>query len=65
MSGAGRPLRAEQRADGVLALWLDRPEARNALDHALVLATGLLPALDAERAGNAPWSGSVEGLARP
>lgn len=28
-------------------------------------ATGLLRALDTERAGNADWSGSVEGLARP
>lgn len=27
-------------------------------------ATGLLPALDAEREGNAPWSGSVDGLIR-
>ena len=28
-------------------------------------ATGLLSALEAERAGNAPWSGSVQGLVRP
>jgi enoyl-CoA hydratase/carnithine racemase len=38
MSGAGRSLRVEERGDGVLALWLDRPEARNALDHTLVSA---------------------------
>jgi enoyl-CoA hydratase/carnithine racemase len=38
MSGARRSLRVEEGADGVLALWLDRPEARNALDHALVSA---------------------------
>jgi len=38
MSGARRSLRVEERADGVLALWLDRPEARNALDHELVAA---------------------------
>jgi hypothetical protein len=28
-------------------------------------ASGLLAALEAEQAGNAAWSGSVEGLVRP
>lgn len=32
------PLRVEERGDGVLALWLDRPEMRNALDAELVTA---------------------------
>jgi enoyl-CoA hydratase len=31
-----RPLRVQERGDGVVALWLDRPAARNALDHVLV-----------------------------
>jgi hypothetical protein len=44
------PLRVEDRGNGVVARWLDRPEARNALE--------------AERAGNARWSGSLAGLAR-
>jgi enoyl-CoA hydratase/carnithine racemase len=34
------PLRVEERGDGVLALWLDRPQARNALDAELVAALG-------------------------
>ena len=38
MSGAERPLRVEQREDGVVALWLDRPAVRNALDRSLVEA---------------------------
>jgi enoyl-CoA hydratase len=38
MPGADGPLRVEQREDGVVALWLDRPAARNALDQGLVEA---------------------------
>jgi enoyl-CoA hydratase len=36
VSPAVDSLRIERRAGGVLALWLDRPAARNALDRALV-----------------------------
>ena len=38
MSGENSSLQVEQRGDGVLALWLDRPATRNALDHRLVTA---------------------------
>jgi enoyl-CoA hydratase len=36
--GAPATLQVEARAHGVLALWLDRPQARNALDATLVAA---------------------------
>ena len=38
MPGRDGTLRTEQRGDGVMALWLDRPAARNALDPSLVSA---------------------------
>ena len=40
--GSGSSLRVERRDDGVVGLWLDRPEKRNALDRELV--TGLTDA---------------------
>jgi enoyl-CoA hydratase len=43
---------------------LDR-EAAGRVKAIAMRATGLLAALEAERAGNASWAGSVEGLSRP
>jgi enoyl-CoA hydratase len=40
------------------------PDAAARIKAVARVATGLLDALDSERAGNAPWSGSTEGLAK-
>jgi enoyl-CoA hydratase len=40
------------------------PDAAARIKAVARVATGLLDALDSERAGNAPWSGSAEGLAK-